>query len=98
MRLLLACLALLLILLQYRLWVGDGGIMELRGLRGDIQRQEARNGTLTERNRALEAEVRDLKNGLDAVEERARVELGMIRDGETFYRVIPPRADGAQGP
>lgn len=98
MRLFLAFLALLLILLQYRLWVDDGGLLAGHDLRREIRGQEAQNNSLSERNQALAAEVRDLKKGLDAIEERARVELGMIRDGETFYRVIPPAPDGENGP
>jgi cell division protein FtsB len=79
-------------LLQYRLWLGDGGISELNQLqeRIEIIKQEVENHR--ERNVALEADVKDLKEGTDAIEERARQELGMIKEGETFVQVIdPPR-------
>lgn len=92
MRLLIAILVLLLVGLQYRLWVGDGGIREVWDLQEAIGAQRAKNAVLGERNRALDAEVRDLKTGLDAVEERARKEVGMIREGETFFRIVESRA------
>jgi cell division protein FtsB len=91
-RLLIAILVLLLVGLQYRLWVGDGGIREVWDLQEAIGAQRAKNAVLGERNRALDAEVRDLKTGLDAVEERARKEVGMIREGETFFRIVESRA------
>lgn len=88
MRLLTAILILLLVLLQYKLWFGDGGVLKVRQLDRAVESQSAENAALRERNRALEAEVRDLKKGRDAIEERARTELGMIREGETFYQVV----------
>ncbi len=91
MRLLIAILVLLLVALQYRLWLGDGGIREVWELKQAIRDQRTENAALVERNRALDAEVRDLKTGLDAVEERARSEVGMIREGETFFRIVEPR-------
>ena len=80
----------LLLGLQYKLWVGEGSLAEIWSLHqaGEVQREE--NARLKERNAALEAEVQDLKQGLDAVEERARSELGMIKDGETFYQIVEP--------
>jgi cell division protein FtsB len=90
MKLLVAVLLVLLALLQYRLWVGDGGIAEVWRLKEAIKAQQAENVSLTERNQALEAEVRDLKAGLAAVEEHARTDLGMIKEGETFFQVIDP--------
>jgi cell division protein FtsB len=96
---LIAILVLLLLALQYRLWVGDGGIRGVWELQEAIDAQRDENGVLSERNRALDAEVRDLKTGLDAVEERARNEVGMIREGETFYRIVEPRPGSrAEGP
>jgi cell division protein FtsB len=74
--------------LQYRLWLADGGILELRRIEQSITEQKARNEKLRARNRTLAAEVRDLKNGLDAIEARARAELGMVGENETFYRVV----------
>lgn len=88
MRLAFSALALLLLGLQYQLWVGDGSFAEVFALQGAIESQQQENRELRERNVALEAEVKDLKTALDAIEERARLELGMIREGEVFYRVV----------
>ena len=98
MRWVLWILVVLLVLLQYRLWVGDGSLAEVWGLYHQVEAQREENRRLRERNQALEAEVTDLKQGLDAIEERAREELGMIKDGETFYQIIdePPPASGAK--
>ncbi|WJW76596.1 cell division protein FtsB [Thiohalobacter sp. IOR34] len=87
-------LVLLFLLLQYQLWVGDGSLAEVWRLGQAVERQRAENRQLRERNQALDAEVRDLKQGLEAVEERARTELGMIRRDELFYQVVEPAADG----
>lgn len=95
MRWLLLILALIFLGLQYKLWVGEGSLAEAWHLKGAVEQQRNENENLRERNRALDAEVRDLKQGLDAVEERARSELGMIRDGETFYQVIEPDRNDA---
>ena len=86
--LLVLLLALLLAFLQYKLWLGSGGQREGAALRAQVARQEAENLKLQQRNEALKAEVEDLKSGEAAVEERARSELGMVKPGETFYRVI----------
>ncbi len=88
MRWLIWLLIALLVLLQYRLWVGDGSLAEVWDLYQQVETQKAENRQLRERNQALDAEVRDLKQGLEAIEERAREELGMIRDDETFYQII----------
>jgi len=88
MRWLMWLLIVLLVLLQYRLWVGDGSLAEVWDLYRQVETQKAENRQLRERNQALDAEVRDLKQGLEAIEERAREELGMIRDDETFYQII----------
>ena len=90
MRLMTAGLVLTLLVLQYRLWVGEGSLAELRQLESRVQAQSLENAELRERNDNLESEVVDLKEGLDAVEERARRELGMIREGETFYLLLDP--------
>jgi len=78
----------LLALFQYSLWLGDGGALDVWRLERAIAAQRAENAELRQRNRRLEAEVVDLKEGLEAVEERARRELGMIGPGETFYQVV----------
>lgn len=88
MKWLLSLLTLLLLLLQYRLWVGDGGVPSVMQLQRDVQQQQQVKQQLQERNAALEAEVEDLKQGLDAIEERARSELGMVRKDEQFYQII----------
>ena len=81
-------LVLLLGWLQYRLWFGIGSAGEVAGLEAQVEHQRRENSGLEERNAALAAEVRDLKEGVAAVEERARSELGMIKPGELFYRVV----------
>lgn len=83
-----ALLALLLVLLQVRLWAGDGGVRELWRLGHQIDAQRIENAALRERNEALDAEVLDLKEGAAAVEERARRELSMIRRDETFFQSV----------
>ncbi len=88
MKVLATILLLLLLLLQYRLWFGDGGLLTLWQLSDQVAQQQKENEQLRERNRSLEAEVVDLKQGLQAIEERARSELGMIKDDETFYQVV----------
>ncbi len=93
MRAVVAVLLLLLVLLQYRLWLSDDGYGGVWRLEEALEAQAAENDRLSERNRALEAEVEDLKSGLDAVEEIARSELGMIRRGETLFQVADPAPD-----
>ena len=88
MKIILYILLGILIGLQYPLWLGDGGALSLWKLKREIAAQQSENGKLRERNRALEAEVRDLKEGYEALEERARAELGMVRRGETFFQMI----------
>lgn len=78
----------LLVVLQYPLWFGSGGVLTLWRLNREIATQKIDNAKLKERNAALEAEVNDLKQGYEAIEERARAELGMVKKGETFYQVI----------
>ena len=90
MRLLVGFLLALLLILQYRLWVGEGSLAEVSNLKREIQAQAGELVRLRERNRALQAEVEDLRSGLEAVEERARSELGMVKEGEVFYQVIEP--------
>ena len=97
-RVLLLLLALLLAGLQYTLWLGSGGEREVAGLRQQVAAQQAENMKLQERNDALAAEVEDLKSGEAAVEERARSELGMVKPGETFYRVVEDAPAGVAAP
>ncbi|AHY43575.1 cell division protein FtsB [Stutzerimonas decontaminans] len=74
--------------LQYRLWVGEGSLAQVSSLNKQIADQQGENERLLERNRILEAEVRELKQGMETVEERARQELGMVKEGETLYQLI----------
>jgi len=83
-----AALAILFVLLQFKLWFGEGSMKDVWRLDDAIAVQAAENAQLKERNQALAAEVADLKQGYDAVEARARYELGMIREGETFYQIV----------
>ncbi|PYC28560.1 septum formation initiator family protein [Pseudomonas alcaligenes] len=81
--------ALVLVLagLQYRLWVGEGSLAQVAELQREIDEQKGENERLLERNRILEAEVLELKKGMETVEERARHELGMVKEGETLYQL-----------
>lgn len=74
--------------LQYRLWVGEGSLAQVNSLNKQIADQQGENERLLERNRILEAEVLELKQGMETVEERARQELGMVKEGETLYQLI----------
>lgn len=78
-----------LLLLQYRLWFGYHGVKDYYKHRAIVARHIEVNQQLVKRNQRLKADVTDLKTGLEAIEERARHELGMIREGETFFRIIP---------
>ncbi|UTA49145.1 cell division protein FtsB [Simiduia sp. 21SJ11W-1] len=93
MKWLLPILVLLLAALQYRLWVGEGSYAEVARLEAAIERQRVENDKMRERNRVLAVEVRELKNGLDAIEERARLEMGMIKEGESFYMLVEPEPE-----
>ncbi len=92
MRYLFLALLVLLLFLQFRLWVGEGSFAEVWRLNQDVAEQKLDNARLRERNEALDAEVKDLKQGLDAIEERAREELGMIKEDEIFYQIIEEEA------
>lgn len=89
MKWLAAALAVVVLLLQYRLWLSHDGVREVARLEAAAAAQAAENGRLTERNRELAAEVHDLKSGMAALEERARSDLGMIGENETYYQVVP---------
>ena len=91
---------LLLVLLQAKYWVGDGGVREVEALQARVQVQADENAQLKQRNAALVAEVEELRAGKAALEERARSELGLIKPGETFYRIVemPQPPPGAKAP
>lgn len=91
MRWLFTLLALFLVYLQARLWVGEGSLAQKARLEQAIERQQQENDRLQLRNNELAREVKALKQGSEAIEEKAREDLGMIRDGETFYMVVEPR-------
>ena len=88
MKLLTIIMVFLLLLLQYRLWTGNGSLVEVNLLKDEIEKIGNENENLKERNLSLTAEVFDLKQGHEAIEEIARSEMGMIKDGETFYQII----------
>ncbi|MGD8483541.1 MAG: cell division protein FtsB [Thioalkalispiraceae bacterium] len=88
MRIWIALLTGLFLVLQYDLWLGEGSLVHVWRLQQAIETQSKENKKLAERNKALEAEVTDLKQGKDAIEERARSELGMIKKGETYIQVV----------
>jgi len=90
MRWLILLLSTLLILLQIPLWFSDNSLRDVWRLQAKIDTQTFENDALMERNRLLEAEVANLKKGLDVVEEKARTELGLIKEGETYFQVIEP--------
>jgi cell division protein FtsB len=94
MKYLAAALAIVLILLQYRIWISDDGVRGVRRLQHAVAAQQALNASLAERNSRLQAEVHDLKSGTAAIEERARSDLGMIGPNETFYQVVEPAPAG----
>lgn len=98
MRLLAITLIGLILLIQYPLWLGKGGLLRVWEMERQIESQRVTNNSLQARNAALDAEVRDLKQGLEAVEERARNELGMIRRDEIFFQVLDTPAAAAVPP
>ena len=91
MRALLAILVIILALLLVKAWLGEGGALDVQRLEQRVEEQARENEALAQRNRQLQADVEDLRQGLEAVEERARSELGMIKENEEFYQVVPGR-------
>lgn len=98
MRTLLAILVVVVVLLQLKMWFGEGGYRDVRLLAERVEEQARENELLAQRNRELQAEVDDLRQGLHAIEERARSELGMVKEGEEFYQVVPGRRDDKEQP
>lgn len=82
-------LASLFVMLQYKLWFQEDGVKEVWNLQQSIASQTLINTQLTQRNTVLAAEVTDLKSGQSAIEERARIDLNMIKPGEVFYQIVP---------
>jgi len=89
MRAITVLLLIFIMLLQYRLWFGKNSVPDYLALESEVQRQIVDNDKLKRRNKLLYADTDDLKSGVEAIEERARNELGMIKEGETFFRLIP---------
>ena len=85
-------LIIILIALQVRLWTGQGGLRDVWRLQQRVAQQKTENAQLRKRNETLSAEVEDLKHGEEAIEERARSELGLLKPGETFYQIVEPGA------
>lgn len=86
-------LIVLLALLQYRLWFGKNSIPDYLSRKQEVHKQSLQNANLLQRNALLKADINDLTIGLDAIEERARNELGLIKEGETFYRILPAESN-----
>jgi cell division protein FtsB len=93
MKLFAIILAVLIVLIQYPLWLGKGGWVRAWDIDRQLAAQKAQSDRLQARNDALAAEVKDLKQGFEAIEERARFELGMVRQDEVFVQIVEPRAD-----
>lgn len=98
MKLLIVVLVLIFIGLQYRLWVGDGSFADIDRLEQQVSAQQAENSELEQRNTILVNEVKELQSGMDAIEEHARNELGLIRDGETFVLILEDEPDSSGMP
>jgi len=100
MRLIALCLAALLLLIQYPLWLGKGGWLRVWDLDHQVEAAQKKNDELKARNAKLASEVQDLKEGTGAIEERARYELGMIKENEIFVQVLEPsgKAPAAAAP
>jgi cell division protein FtsB len=88
----------LIVLIQYPLWLGKGGWLTAWRLENKLDTEKAKNAKLEVRNAALAAEVRDLKQGTEAIEERARSEMGMVRADEVFFQFVPDKKPAAQAP
>ena len=98
MKTLAAVLVALIVLIQAPLWLGKGGWLRVAQLEDSVDKEKAKNGELESRNSTLAAEVKDLKQGTEAVEERARYELGLVKRDEVFFQVVEdgPKRDAAQ--
>lgn len=96
LKLVIGLLLLAFIALQTRLWVGEGSFAEVAALKRQVAAQQAELDELKARNTLLRDEIAELKRGLEAVEARARGELGMIKEGETFYQIIDRQPDKSE--
>ena len=84
----LVSMTLLMLSLQYRLWVGEGSLAHDSGLKEQVQRMQSENRSISQRNAILKAEIIDLRSGLDAIEEKARSEFGLVKQNETFFLLV----------
>ena len=98
MKWLLGILFVVIVLLQMKMWFGEGGFRDVQRLAVRVEEQARENEILAQRNLELQAEVEDLRQGLQAIEERARRELGMVKEHEQFYQVVPGRKDDPEKP
>jgi cell division protein FtsB len=98
MRALLAILLVVFMLLQAKMWFGEGGYRDVKRLSQRVEEQAKENESLALRNQELQAEVEDLRQGLQAIEERARSELGMVKEDEEFYQVVPGQENSKKKP
>jgi cell division protein FtsB len=96
LKILAAILGALIVLIQYPLWIGKGGWLTAWRLENKLETEKSKTVQLERRNTGLAAEVRDLKQGTEAVEERARYELGMIRGDEVFFQIVPGKASAVE--
>jgi len=88
MKLIIIALALLFLLLQYELWFANGGLVSAWHLKHSVSQQQQANQKLKQRNQVLKADIKDLKSGNEAIEERARNDMGMVKKNETLYQVV----------
>lgn len=98
MRIVIYSMLLLLIAIQYPLWLGKGGWLKVYEMERQLELQQAKNSLLSLRNAKLTGDVTDLKDGTRAIEERARVEHGMLKDGEFFVQILPTEKSAANTP
>jgi len=95
-KIIITVLTVLLLLLQFKLWFGDASVRDVLSLKKSVQEQQLKNDQVKQRNAVLAAEVEDLKTGLEAIEERARSELGMIKKDETFIHIVEGDSEGSK--
>ncbi|MBT8124387.1 MAG: cell division protein FtsB [Gammaproteobacteria bacterium] len=96
MKVIIIIMSVLLLLMQYKLWFGDASVRDVINLKQTVKEQQAKNEQVKQRNAVLAAEVEDLKTGLEAIEERARSELGMIKKDETFIHIVEGESSKAR--
>ena len=84
----LVSMTLLMLSLQYRLWVGEGSLAHASGLKEQVQRMQSENRSMSKRNAILKAEIIDFRSGLDAIEEKARSDFGLVKQNETFFLLV----------